>query len=83
MLRVDPLCSARAWSDAVSQLAIPRITADLISALAAIGRLQAPEMLRERCLLVERLAECGRSVDQVTVGELLQFATGRPPHACT
>lgn len=66
----------------MSQLVIPRITADLISALASIGRLQAPEMLRERCSLIERLAECGRSVDQVTVGELLELATGTATHAC-
>ncbi|MGH8037313.1 MAG: hypothetical protein ACREPD_06190 [Stenotrophomonas sp.] len=53
---------------------IPRITADLISAVAAISQLRAEEALRQRCHVVQAIAARGTPVDSLTVGELLQLA---------
>lgn len=52
---------------------IPLITADLITAVAAIAKLQARDALRMRCHVVQRIAERGASVDGLTVGEFLHI----------
>ena len=51
---------------------IPRITADLISALAGISQLERKEALPQRCHVIQAIAERGAQVDALTVGELLQ-----------
>ncbi|WP_414499172.1 hypothetical protein [Stenotrophomonas maltophilia] len=60
---------------------IPRITADLISALAGISQLDRKEALPQRCHLVQAIAERGTSVDELTVGELLRLANQSKAHA--
>lgn len=53
---------------------IPRITADLVSAVAAISQLGAKDALRQRCHVVQAIAARETAVDSLTVGELLQLA---------
>jgi len=52
---------------------IPVITADLITASALLAGLDR-QGLRERCRLVQAIADRGVSVDDLTVGQLLALA---------
>lgn len=54
--------------------AIPRITADFITATSAIADL-AVAPLRQKCDVIQRIADRGLQVDELTVGELLKLAT--------
>jgi hypothetical protein len=60
---------------------IPRITADLISAIAVIEQLSSKEALRQRCHVVQAIAKRGTPVDSLTVGELLQLANDSKQYA--
>lgn len=60
---------------------IPRITADLISAVAGISQLDRKEALPLRCHVIQAIADRGAQVDALTVGELLQLANQSKAHA--
>jgi len=53
--------------------AIPRITADFITATSAIADL-AVAPLRQKCDVIQRIADRGLQVDDLTVRELVQLA---------
>lgn len=52
---------------------IPRITADFITATSAIADL-ATAPLRQKCAVIQRIADRGLQVDELTVGQLMQRA---------
>ncbi|UYC12257.1 hypothetical protein [Xanthomonas sp. CFBP 8445] len=58
---------------------IPTITADLITATALIGGLRTAT-LPTRCRVVQSIADHGKAVDELTVGELLQLAKEAQSH---
>ena len=53
--------------------AIPRITADFITATSAIAEL-AVAPLRQKCEVIQRIADRGLQVDDLTIRELVQLA---------
>lgn len=59
---------------------IPLITADLITACSMIAALNANGALRRRCRVVQAIADHGKSVDELTVGELLQMVREAQKH---
>lgn len=52
---------------------IPRITADFITATSAIAEL-AVAPLRQKCDVIQRIADRGLQVDELTIGQLMQLA---------
>lgn len=57
--------------DTTSQ--IPRITADFITATTAIADL-AVASLRQKCAVIQAVADRGKQFDELTVGELMKLA---------
>lgn len=64
----------------MDKASIPVITADLVTAAALIGGLRTAA-LPQRCHVVQAIADHGKAVDELTVGELLQLAKDAQAHA--
>lgn len=52
---------------------IPRITADFLTATSVIADL-AVAPLRQKCAVIQAVADRGKQFDELTVGELMQLA---------
>lgn len=53
---------------------IPRLTADLVSAVGGIARLASPDALPARCLIVQRCYALATPFDSLTIGQVLQWS---------